>query len=471
MPENSKYDVLLVYPKGYSVAHSNMLPLGLASIAAVLESNGFTVKIVDLNFYGGRFESDLTVWSPKIVGIGGTTPSRKQSFQVANCVKDILPCTIVVYGGNHATFAARDTLENITSIDYVLKGEAEYSFLSLCNKILRNEANEAKSIAGLCYRENGHIVENRSRRINSLDDLPNPARHLFDHDYIFKLNHFNVDTEVIMTSRGCSANCSFCSASRMFPGGIKSRSMESVKAEIDTILSVKRIKGLKLFDSTFTADREHVLEFCKMIKPYNMLWECEIRADTVDRSLLEIMKESGCCFIDMGIETTNEKLLKKLNKHITVGQAENVLRWCRELGIKTKVFFIFGHPDQTIGDCLNDIRWLRNHRDEIDYFANTLGMKLYPGTSLEKQAREGGFIPADFSWANHKPKWRNLLLLEVGDTLIIENRRISVFKLMYVGLLLNLYRINFDPSQFSRTVKKIFLNHIDFIAGKIFRRP
>ena len=99
-----------------------------------------------------------------------------------------------------------------------------------------------------------------------------------------------------MTSRGCSHACTFCVATRMFPGGVRYRSMVHVQNEIERILTYKNIGALKIFDSTFTVSREHVLQFCQMIKPYRLLWECEIRADTVDFDLLRIMKEAGCCY-------------------------------------------------------------------------------------------------------------------------------------------------------------------------------
>ncbi len=77
---SNNFDILLVFPKGDSIAHSNMIPYGIASIAAVLEQNDFRVKIVDLNFYKGNFKDDLKTWKLGIIGIGGTTNSRKQSL-------------------------------------------------------------------------------------------------------------------------------------------------------------------------------------------------------------------------------------------------------------------------------------------------------------------------------------------------------------------------------------------------------
>ncbi len=429
MENKIRYDVLLTYPAENIRLFESMIPLGIASIAAVLEKNHYSVKIVDFNQYKGDFRRDLESWKPKIVGVGGTTPTRKGSFLTARLSKEILPGVPVVYGGVHASFTAQDTLEHVQDIDYVVKGEGEYTFLALCEKFVRNRLVKICSLEGLCYRSDGVIQENRHARIHDLDALPIPARHLFDTGYSMALDCNNAPADFIMTSRGCPAGCSFCSASRMFPGGVRLRSMHSIKKEIDGILSNKPIRALKIFDSTFTANKSHTLDFCNLIRPYNLLWECEIRADSVDYDLLRQMKSAGCCSIDVGLETTNEKLLKKMGKNIKLQQIERVLSWCRDLDIKTKVFFTFGHLGQTYNDCVRDLSYIRKKRTDIDFYATTIGIRVYPGTALEKQLKKHHVLPKKFSWARFVPPLKNLILLEPSDVLLLEQANLSFFRL------------------------------------------
>lgn len=426
---NKQYDVLLTYPAENVRLFESMIPLGIASIAAVLEENSFSVKIVDFNHYKGDYRRDLAIWQPKIIGIGGTTPTRAGSFLTARLSKITLPHIPVVYGGIHASFTARDTLEHITHIDYIVKGEAEFTFLSLCKHFVNKEPINIFSLEGLCYRENQTIIENKHARIQNLETIPNPARHLFNYSYTMTMDFFNIKSDYIMTSRGCPAGCSFCSASRMFPGGVRLRPMPHVKNEIDKLLSTKDIEGLKIFDSTFTANRNHVLEFCNMIRPYKILWECEIRADTVDLSLLSQMKNAGCCYINMGLETINEKLLERIGKNIKVKQVEDVLVWCRKLDIKTKVFFTFGHIGQTYNDCREDIFYIHKNKKAIDFYATTIGMRVYPGTLLEKRLVKNSIIPKGFSWATYKSPLKNWILLEPSDVMLLDQKQLSLFRL------------------------------------------
>jgi len=276
-----------------------------------------------------------------------------------------------------------------------------------------------------------------------------------------KLDFFDFEADYIMTSRGCPKCCSFCSASRMFPGGVRLRPIESVKKEIDSILANKFIKGLKIFDSTFTANRDHVLKFCEMIKPYGLFWECELTVDTVDYFLLKKMKEAGCRYVDIGMETTSYRILQALHKKITVDQAESVLEWCDELEIKTKVFFIFGHIGQTFNECIEDVQWLRKNKYKIDFFANSMGLKLYPGTLLEKKARQLNLVPQNFSWVKYKPSIKNIIFLEFGDVLIIDQKQLSLFKIFIIGLILHFQLTNLNKKYFL----KYFSNAMKSVSG------
>jgi len=449
-------DVLLTYPDDGLRLFQSMVPLGLLSIATVIKEAGYTVKIIDFNHYRGNFAKDLAEWKPRMVGIGGTTPSRKKSFAIATKVKRALPQAIVVYGGVNASFTAHEVLEKVPEIDYIIMGEGELSFKRLCNKLLHQDADDLAAIPGLAFRRNGKIMLNPPKRIQDLSVLPIPDRDLLDGDYRLDMDFIPGQAEPIITSRGCPAMCNFCSASRMFPGGVRFRPMDQVGREIAYLLSRRKFNGLKVFDSTFTANRDHVLQFCETVKPFNLKWECEIRADTVDFDLLNTMKEAGCYYVNMGLESSDPARLKKIAKGISTGQALEVLADCRKLGILAKVFFTFGHPGQTWEECKTDIRFIRKHRKSIDFYAVTPGLKIYPGTRLEKEARQAGWISPDFSWVTSSPSRRNLFLLEPSDTVILFQKGLGPFRLLQIVLILLFSGLYSSREFMLRMIKEYF---------------
>jgi len=435
-PVDEPCDVLLAYPRERMHVFESMIPLGLASVGAVLEQRGYRVRIVDFAFYARDFRRDLRRWNPRAVGIGGTTATRAGSFLTACLVKEVMPHVPVVYGGVHASFAAEDTLSNVPQIDYVVCGEGEFAFAGLCDRLIRGEGPDPSETAGVSLRSETGYVHNKPQRIDDLDALPLPARHLFGDHYRMTLDFLGTPAEFLMTSRGCPAGCSFCAASRMFPGGVRLRSMAHVQQEVEQVLAHRRVGALKLFDSTFTANRAHVIAFCDMIRPYHLLWECEIRADTVDQDLLELMRDAGCRYVNVGLETTSARLLTSIGKGISVPQVERVLDWCTRLAVKTKVFFTFGHLGQTMQECRDDLRYIRSRRDSIDFFATTVGMRVYPGTALAARATSAGLMPTQFSWARYRPSLRNRLLFEFGDVFVLRQPGLSTAQLFLIILTL-----------------------------------
>jgi radical SAM superfamily enzyme YgiQ (UPF0313 family) len=430
---NNSIDVLLTYPSDGLRLFQSMIPTGLISIGTVLRNAGYSVKIIDFNHYSNDFRRDLRRLNPKVVGIGGTTPSRMGSFLTSRIVKNIFLQVPVVYGGVHASFTATNTLQNIKTIDYIIKGEGEFSFLKLCD-ILTGKLNEPiSSVSGLVWRQGTTIVEKKTERINDLSLLPIPDRSLTGNDYALKMEFTGKRGDFIMTSRGCPAACNFCAASRMFPGGVRTRPISSVMNEIESLMSTKHIEGLKIFDSTFTANREHVEQFCKSIKEFNIPWECEIRADTVDRELLTLMKSSGCYYINIGLETINEEHLKKIAKGISSEQVLGVLDICKRLDIRSKVFFTFGHLNQTLSECKQDIDFIKSHKQKIDFFGVTVGLRIYPGTRLEREYTKK---EKEINWSKSVKRFKSLLIGEPGDVPVLFQKQLGSIKLSYVLMIL-----------------------------------
>lgn len=396
-------DVLLINPKGLQPLFNAMPPLGLGTMGCVLEKEGFSVAILDLEIEADSFDLSQLIRStaPKIVGISGTTSTRFGSFQIARAAKQVSREIITVYGGCHATFTADDTLRHIPEIDYVVIGEGEWTLLELAHFLLRQEGR-LETIRGISYRKGEEIATNEPReRITDLDSLPY-SRHLFKMEsYPSLLEFLEVPAAVIMSARGCPFDCYFCSASRMCGKIYTTRSASHVADEIEYCIKNFNAQGIKFFDSTLTLNKKHALAITKELIRRNIRvpWECEIRVDTVDRDLLGEMKKAGCYYVNLGVESSNEDILQTIGKKITLAQVENTLRWCHELGIMTKVFFTFGHLHETIEEARETFEFIDQHKAAITNPAIGPNMKIYPGTRLANYATENALLPRTFSWS------------------------------------------------------------------------
>lgn len=406
-------DILFVNPKETGGFFERMPPLGLASIAANLENFGFSVKIIDFEIEHRNLDYWLNLYHPQCLGISGTTHTRFESFKLAKGAKEFNKEIITIYGGVHATFTAVDTLKNIKDIDIVVRGEGEKSVVELI-KAFRTD-RDVEKIEGISFRDNSNIVENSPSRRLDLDNLPMPAYHLLDmKKYSLNMEFVNKKGISLITSRGCLAHCSFCSASRMFNHLVTTRSAKNVVAEIEFLFNKFGFKGIKIFDSTLTIDKEHINSICDEIlhRHLEFPWECEIKVGTVEQRLLEKMKRAGCYYVNFGIESGSQRILNLMRKGITIEQGEELLELCYKIGIKTKVFFSFGHIGETMDDVEKTFQFIEKHKDEITTVASGAGVRIYPGTYLETYAQKNGILPENFQWSLPYDNQRNETILQ-----------------------------------------------------------
>jgi anaerobic magnesium-protoporphyrin IX monomethyl ester cyclase len=394
-------EVLLLHPAEHGKTFGNMPPLGMAWITSFLRSKQIPASLVDLQVADVAVESLMQAHTPRIVGIGGTSHTRFESFALARRVKSCDPTTLVVYGGSHASFTAEDTLRHIPDIDIIVRGEGERTFYEITEHVLRGSRN-FDDVPGLSYRQNGTIVHQPDvERIQNLDVLPFPYRDpQAIQRYDLHLEFLNVPAASVITSRGCPINCSFCSASAMFGTELTLRSVSNVADEIEMLLHDYHYGGIKFFDSTLTLKRSHVEALCAEIRRRRLTfpWECEIRVNGMSRELLRTMRDAGCYYVDFGVESASPRVLRTMHKGITLEQAENVLKWTNELGIFTKVFFTFGHIGETLDDARATVEFMERNARYISVAATGIGIRIYPGTAVEHFAHSMNYLGKDFSW-------------------------------------------------------------------------
>ena len=156
-------EILLIFPF-YSYARKNP-PLGLAYIAAVLEKNGYVVKIIDISAEGlspTELEARIRQEHPKLVGVSFMTPQIGEALRVTALVKKINPRIATIVGGPHVTALPAETLVE-ESIDFVVIGEGETTFLELTDKLIRNNNKELSDIEGIAYKKNGEVIITKPR--------------------------------------------------------------------------------------------------------------------------------------------------------------------------------------------------------------------------------------------------------------------------------------------------------------------
>jgi anaerobic magnesium-protoporphyrin IX monomethyl ester cyclase len=352
--------------KGPWIHGRRFLPIGLAYVAAALEKIGFQVDMLDnylLEKPIDEVKSELKRLNPEIVGITCSSATYSRCVETAKAVKETLPSCKVVVGGWHPSYEPESMLQH-SEIDYVVIGEGERAMVELATHISKGENDGAiADIAGVAYRREGKTVKNAQSFISNLDELPFPAWHLLPlHLYDRRIEFLSAKpVDNMSIARGCPFNCAFCEIKQLWGTTCRTFSPPRILAEIKHLMANYGTKGIYFINDNFTIRKKETAELCTLIKKDNLdiEWVCDTRADLISRDLLKEMKAAGCKTIWFGGESGSPRILKKLNKTVTLEQMERALKMCREAGIQTACSFLLGIPGETAADMKATFKFAR----------------------------------------------------------------------------------------------------------------
>jgi len=156
------------------------------------------------------------------------------------------------------------------------------------------------------------------------------------------------DYVMVRTSRSCPFRCAFCG----FPqhaGKYQTADLPAVEKELNSLNQIQSLKHVDFVDDTFNVPPQRFKEIVKMIikNKYKFTWHSQFRCQYADREMVELMKESGCKGVFLGIESGNNQILENMNKAVTIEQYRKGIDLLKEYGILTFGCFIVGFPGET----------------------------------------------------------------------------------------------------------------------------
>lgn len=285
-------------------------------------------------------------------------------------------------GGPHISFDYENILSQ-GSVDYAVIGEGEDTFLELC--ICLDKGNDTSDVKGIAYRNQSQVQTTPPRgAIGDLDRLPLPARHLVDFQrYIYTYAGIELTVQII-SSRGCSHRCAFCSSGWLMKQW-RGRSADSIITELKSILSkYPQVHFFAFVDDNFCFDKARVLKFCNLMRTESMdhlWWSCSARADQLDAEIVDAMKSAGCKRIYLGVESGSQDVLRQIGKGTNINQIKTTIKMLREKEIEVYSFFMMGNPGERLDTIKQTRRLALDLRSTNSSWFIT---QVYPGTRLEK---------------------------------------------------------------------------------------
>ena len=326
--------------------------------------------------------------------------------KAAKIAKGVNPEIKTVMGGVHATSLPNYVISD-SNIDYAVIGEGEYVFGNLCDFLTGEGTLPTKGIA---YRKNDKIVNTgRADFIQDLDKIPFPSYHKVDFmKYATEIQREDVGRPRAMpyartiTSRGCPYNCCFCEVETISGKKPRLRSVKNIVSELEWLISDYGIKSIIFDDDNILIDKKRAKNlFRTMIdKKYNLKWNAPALAlFKLDEEMISLMKESGCQYIDVAIESGSERVLKDIiHKPLNLKKAKATIEKIKEYGIDLSANFIIGFP----GETWDEIRQTIKFAEELDvnYTKFFIATPL-PNTELYEIAKQKNYLVDGFSFNKH----------------------------------------------------------------------
>lgn len=409
----NKMRVLLVVPPDFSkkrlgkfsTAIQAYLPIGLAYIAAIIEREGYELKVVDALAMRYDFEDVRRIikdFNPDVIGQQTFYSNLNSCCQVAKIAKEINPKVKVVLGGPYTTIYPDEAIKK-KCVDFIIIGEGEVAIKNLLSSF--KNGNNYYEVLGIIWKDGDKVVKNSPQPfIEDLDTLPLPARHLFPMERYRASAHLKgLRTTGMMVSRGCPFRCVFCWVPNSF--GRKLRYHNSQKA-IEEMKILKEHYGadcIRFWDDVFTANKRWVNEFCDLLikENLNIPWLCLTRVDLVNPELLRKLKAAGCYQIFYGIESGSQRLLDLIQKGITLEKARYAVRITKESGIETFCAYMLALPSETKEEAEQTIKFALGLDSDYVQFNLTVpywagpkfhDLALQYGTTLEANKGKSGFF-------------------------------------------------------------------------------
>jgi radical SAM superfamily enzyme YgiQ (UPF0313 family) len=226
--------------------------------------------------------------------------------------------------------------------------------------------------------------------VENLDSLPFPKWDQFNiHRFRYQIVTGNGITLPMLGSRGCPSTCNYC------PYRVNSkyriRNPESIVDEIRHLSQKHNIRGVAFRDPNLTFHKKRAYEFAELLLRHNLNihWGMEARTDRLDPDLIHLLHRSGLRSIEVGIESSNHKVLAQSGREaIADAQQELIIEHCHRLGIRIIANYVFGLPNDTVEGIRKTIRYAKKLNTFAIQFTVTTP---YPGTQFYESVKHSIF--------------------------------------------------------------------------------
>jgi anaerobic magnesium-protoporphyrin IX monomethyl ester cyclase len=386
----------------------------------------FDVRVIQLSLRGEVSTEEYllafhreALRPPVIVCVTATSAQVEEAREVASVAAKIYPDAVRIIGGPHVSVLPEEYLSQ-TAFHVACVGEGVETLAELALAVGAGQRPNFSRIQGIAYKDGkGRVKRNPDRKCAlSLDDYPFPSAslHLFLEDRDDSTQN-QKDIIYILGGYGCPYDCVFCAQRAIHKKGIRERSADNLFREILALYG-KGFRKFAVVQETLFNNRKRIERFCHLIETSGLPieWTAESRADQLEYAFLVQLKKAGLRFIQIGLESGDQKLLDTIGKRVRLDQVQRLRGWLEDLKIDTAFYLLVGLPGQDWQSILRSALFLIRNvpYNRVTMHVSTSIAIPYPGTRIYT---EGAVRMLDsgrdgLNWASRNPK---LTVSESGE--------------------------------------------------------
>ena len=381
----------------------------------------FDVRIINLSLkpdrqsireYFAGFFANFTD-KPLIIGMTATSAQLDEASTVARVASEMVPAAIRIIGGAHVSVASVDFLKQ-SQFQIACVGEGVETMVEIALQLSISRCCDFSSIAGIAFKEENEQAHLNSSRVPlfELDDYPFPSDSL---DLFWKgagddkdQRHYLIH---ILSGYGCPHDCIFCAQRNIHGSDIRERSAGNIFEEISQLVA-RGFSDFAFVQETFLNRKQRIEDFCRKIldSGLKIKWTAEARADQLTYDQLKLMQAAGLRFVQIGVESGDPALLKRIGKNINLEQVVQLRNWCLELKINTAFYLLVGLPGQGWQSVLRTVLFIKDYPpyNRITQHASVSIAIPYPGTKIQKtkSVRLTDNAKVQLNWPQRNPDIR-----------------------------------------------------------------
>jgi hypothetical protein len=313
----------------------------------------------------------LATQAPEVIAVTAPFPGNVYgAFRMARTIRAAAPKATLILGGGWVNTELRSLRDPrvFDYFDYVTLDDGERPLLNLLTRLRGRKAGLVRTYVrkgAQVVLENDltqHDIPQRDTGIPTYDGLP-LGQYVSVMEMLNPMHRFWSDGRwnKITLAHGCYwKKCSFCDVSLDYIGRYDRPGEDIVMQRIRALIAETDETGFHLVDEAAPPAGMRALARRLLDEKLSITWWGNIRFEkTFTPELCRLLAAAGCVAVSGGLEVASDRLLKLMQKGVTVGQVARVSRAFSDAGIMVHAYLMYGFPTETAQDTIDALERVR----------------------------------------------------------------------------------------------------------------